>query len=316
MFETPIGYFIFNRPRHTRESFAILKRLQPQHLLIVADGPRGGHPLDESRCREVREIVAGVDWPCTVEHNFAEKNLGCKERVVSGLNWIFAKVEQAIILEDDCLPHPDFFDFCATLLERYRNDERVMLITGDNFQNGRQRGNASYYFSKFVQIWGWATWRRAWSQNDQNISFWPEWKQSRQWRKHTPDPLERRNWESLFDRVYRNEIDTWDYPWMASVWYKGGLTATPNINLVTNIGNGPEGTHTIATQDQAGEPFFPLGPLTHPKDIIQDCCADHYEFYNNCVGNERGLLVHFSRIYRHFLFRFNRCIKKNKKTHY
>lgn len=131
----PIAYIIFNRPRHTRETFAAIRAQQPAKLFIIADGPRPGHPTDAERCREVQEIVEQIDWPCEVYRNYADENLGLKRRVSSGLDWVFEKVDRVIVLEDDCLPHPDFFGFCETLLERYENDERVWVITGNNFQD-------------------------------------------------------------------------------------------------------------------------------------------------------------------------------------
>ncbi len=289
MFTTPIAYIVFNRPWHTRKSFAALRLLRPEHLFIVADGPRIGHATDEVRCREVRRIVSEIDWPCRVSHNYSEQNLGCKERVTSGLNWLFSQVEEAIVLEDDCLPHPDFFVFCEVLLERYKYDHRVMVITGNNFQAGRTCGDSSYYFSKYNHVWGWASWRRAWQINDPTLAFWPEWKKSVEWIKHTPDKVERYHWENIFDQMYRNEIDTWDYPWMANVWYSGGLSATPHVNLVSNIGIGPEGTHTVAAEDQEGLPVFSLGPMNHPSNVIQDKKADRYEFDYIYGGRELRL---------------------------
>ena len=148
--DTPIVFIVFNRPRHTRKSFEAIRFQRPKQLFIVADGPRKAHPTDDENCLQVREIVAKIDWPCDVHRNYVEQNLGCKQRVNSGLDWVFTLVERAIILEDDCLPNPDFFSFCETLLERYQDNEQIMTITGNNFQNGHQRGDADYYFSKYA----------------------------------------------------------------------------------------------------------------------------------------------------------------------
>jgi hypothetical protein len=289
MISTPIAYIIFNRPRHTRETFVAIRAQRPKKLFIIADGPRSGHPADADRCREVREIVEVIDWPCDVSRNYANENQGCKHRVISGLDWVFSQTENAIILEDDCLPHPDFYGYCEELLELYKDNDRVMVITGCNFQNKNWRGDAAYYFSKYNHVWGWATWRRAWKQNDLALAFWPLWKESASWARHMPDKVERRYWENIFDQMYRNEIDTWDYSWTASVWYHGGLTATPNVNLVTNIGFGQDGTHTVASEDQEGLPVYPLGPLTHPEKIEQDRKADRYVFDHHFGGLQQRL---------------------------
>lgn len=273
-----VAYIIFNRPRHTRETFAAIRAQKPAKLFIIADGPRTGHPSDVERCREVREIVEKIDWACEVHRNYADTNLGLKQRVSSGLDWVFAQVDRAIILEDDCLPHPDFFDFCASMLERYENDERVWVVTGNNFQDGYRRGEAAYYFSKYPHCWGWASWRRSWSHYQGDLPFWPEWRSSRSWRGVAPNRVERNYWANIFEKVRRNEFDSWAYPWIGCVWYHGGLTVTPNTNLVTNIGFGPEGTHTVSSENREGIAAMPLGPLTHPDLIEQDKCADKYVF--------------------------------------
>ena len=275
---TPIVFIAFNRPRHTAKTFEVIRAQKPKTLLLISDGPRKGHPSDEQNCAAVRSILENIDWPCQVHRNYSDVNLGCKNRLNSGLNWVFETVEEAIILEDDCLPNDDFFVFCEAMLEKYRYDDGIMSITGNNFQDGIKRGDATYYFSKYNHIWGWATWRRSWEQNDQALSFWPEWKNSRAWELHTPYLAERRHWTKIFDQMYRNEIDTWDHPWTCNIWHRGGLVVTPNANLVTNIGFGPEGTHTLAKTDLEGIPTQALGPLTHPKIVQQDIVADRYVF--------------------------------------
>lgn len=285
MSNTPIAYIVFNRPDLTRTSFETIKNYRPSHLFIIADGPRLGHPTDEVRCDEVRRIIEQIDWPCEVYRNYSNRNLGCKDRIISGLNWVFENVEYAVILEDDVIPHPDFFGYCDELLSRYKNDERVACITGDNFQNGICRGDDSYYFSKYNHVWGWATWRRVWEKNNSSLTFWPEWKKSSDWRKVMPDNFERRYWEKVMNKVHNNEIDTWDYQWMCSLWFNGGLIATPNVNLVTNIGIGPDATHTIDANVRKGVQTHSLGQLTHPRSIEQNILADKYTFYQHFGGN-------------------------------
>lgn len=287
MIETPVAYIVFNRPRHTEQTFAVLRQQRPSRLFIIADGPRPGHLTDTARCQAVRAIVEQVDWPCEVHRNYADTNLGLKRRVSSGLDWVFEQVERAIVLEDDCFAHPDFFRFCDTLLERYAADERVWVVTGNNFQNGRRRGEAAYYFSKYNHCWGWATWRRSWRHYDGELTFWPEWRESRDWRRKLCDPHERAYWSAIFEHVHAGGIDSWAYPWTASVWYHGGLTATPNVNLVSNIGFGPDGTHTLAEADRDGLPVGPLGELTHPRHVIVDRRADRYVFDHHFGGSSR-----------------------------
>lgn len=290
---TPVAYIVFNRPELTAKSFARIRDQRPTDLFLIADGPRTGHPTDFERCRRVREIVAQVDWHCTVHRNYTEVNLGCKERPSSGLDWVFSQVDRAIILEDDCIPNDDFFTFCDALLDKYQDDERVAVITGDNFQDGVRRGEGVYYFSKYNHGWGWATWRRAWRHYDRDIKFWPTWRMSAQWRVIHPDPLERRYWERVFDCVAAGKLDTWDYPWTASTWYWGGLTATPNVNLVSNIGASPDATHTRTSSDQLERSTEPLGALVHLSKVELDYEADRYTFDHHFGGaalrERRGL---------------------------
>ena len=144
---TPVAFIIFNRPDTTRIVFEEIKKAKPEKLLIIADGPRNNKPGEKERCAETRAIVENIDWECEVLRNYSDKNMGCKNRVASGLNWVFENVEEAIILEDDCLPDQSFFRYCQELLEKYRDDKRIMLIAGDNmlFENNKQK--YSYYFS-------------------------------------------------------------------------------------------------------------------------------------------------------------------------
>ena len=279
MIQTPVAYIIFNRPSLTKKSFSVLQKNQPSQLFIIADGPRSGHPKDEKKCAEVRKIVEQINWPCKVYHNYAKTNLGLKQRVSSGLNWVFDNVERAIVIEDDCVAHQDFFHFCDVLLEHYADDEKISLITGDNFQKGNWRGEASYYFSKYAHCWGWATWRRSWKNYQEDITFWPKWKNSDSWQEQMPDKIERKYWTLIFDRVAKGQIDSWAYPWTASVWYNGGLTVTPNMNLVSNIGFGEDSSHTLNKHSIfSNMPLQKLGELKHPKKVEKDLEADSWTF--------------------------------------
>ena len=287
MVKSPVAWIVFNRPQHAARTFEVLRQQQPSRLFIIADGPRPGHATDAERCAAVRKIAEQVDWPCEVSRNYAAANLGLKNRVSSGLDWVFDAVERAIILEDDCLPHPDFFRFCDDLLEYYADDERVSVITGNNFQHGRRRGEAAYYFSKYNHCWGWASWRREWRRYQGDIPFWPQWRHSEQWRRLTPDAVERRYYEEIFDLVRADGIDTWDYQWTASIWRYGGLTATPNVNLVSNIGFDADATHTHDPGEAcAALPVAALGELTHPPDVVHDVAADRHVF-DHLFGGKR-----------------------------
>ena len=169
----PVAFLIFNRPELTRKVFASIAQARPSKLLVVADGPREDVSDDEENCSEARATIDRIDWDCEVLTNYSSVNMGCRARISTGLEWVFKNVEEAIILEDDCIPHPTFFRFCKELLARYRDDQRVMMISGNNFQMGRKWTPCSYYFSRFFHCWGWATWRRAWKHYDIDMGLWP-----------------------------------------------------------------------------------------------------------------------------------------------
>ena len=275
-----ILFLVFNRLDATKQVFEAIRQARPMRLYIAADGPRKNKEGDEEKVQEVRNhIMTRIDWDCDIKILFRDRNFGLKYAVSDAITWFFNHEEQGIILEDDCLPHPDFFSFCQELLERYKDDNRVSAVTGDNFQNGIKRGQVSYYFSKYNHCWGWASWRRAWKFYDGDILFWPEWQKSREWKRKLPDRVERQYWRQIFDSVYRGEINSWAYPWTASIWYQGGLTATPNVNLVSNIGFGVEGTHTVdGSSPSSSMQVHSIGELIHPKDVHHNIGADRYVF--------------------------------------
>jgi hypothetical protein len=195
--------------------------------------------------------------------------------VASGLTWVFEQAPEAIVLEDDCLPHPTFFRYCDELLERYRDDERVTAICGANFQQGAQRRIGSYYFSRYLHVWGWAGWQRSWRQYDVELRRWPVLRDGG-WLK---DLLGREDetdyWTKIFDAVQRGEVDTWDYQWLFASWAEGGLCILPRVNLVSNLGFGRDATHTATANPFAALPVREMQfPLEHPPFLIRDAACD------------------------------------------
>jgi len=272
---TPVAFFIFNRPHLTQKVFESIRDAKPAMLLVVADGSRSDRAGEAELCAQTRAIIKQVDWRCEVLTNFSEVNLGCKRRVSSGLDWVFDTVEEAIILEDDCLPHATFFSFCKELLERYRYDSRIMAISGDNFQFGRRRTEDSYYFSRYNHCWGWASWRRAWRYYDVEMSLWSTVKQGKWLQDLLEDDRAIQYWTELFEAVSSDRLDTWDYQWTFACWIQHGLTILPTVNLVSNIGFGTGATHTKVTNQLSNLPNEAIRfPLQHPEFIIQDLEAD------------------------------------------
>lgn len=275
----PVVFFIFNRPATTARVLEQIRAARPATLLVVADGPRRDRPGEAELCREVRELVLSrIDWNPRLLTQFAEENLGCRRRISSGLSWAFEQVEEAIILEDDCLPDPTFFRFAADLLEFYRHDARIGVISGDNFQAQPMNSPASYYFSKYNHCWGWATWRRAWKYYDDDMKTWPALRDSGWLEGLFPRREYSGYWRGLFDQVAARRIDTWDYPWTFACWSQSLLSVLPRSNLITNIGVGPDATHTQGMDP--GQHFLRTSPmkfpLVHPPAVVLDYAADDY----------------------------------------
>ncbi|MBI3583572.1 MAG: glycosyltransferase family 2 protein [Nitrospinae bacterium] len=273
---TPILFLIFNRPVTTQRVFAEIRKAMPKKLFISSDGPRENKQGEHEKCQAVRDIIKQVDWDCQVFTNFRDKNLGCKAAVSSGIEWFFENVEEGIILEDDTLPHPTFFRFCEELLERYRDDERISIISGDNFQFGRRRTSYSYYFSRYHHIWGWASWRRFWKHYDVDMKLWTEIRDGG-WlndllggNKESVD-----FWMRAFEDVYQGRVDTWDYQLVFAAWVQGCLSIISNTNLVSNIGYGSDATRTTGESKFANMKTEPATfPILHSPYIIRDSVAD------------------------------------------
>jgi hypothetical protein len=267
---------VFNRPNVTQRVFEVVRSCKPSQLYLIADGPRQHIEGEGQSCAEVRAIIENINWPCTVRKNYADKNLGCKLRVSSGLDWVFSEVEEAIILEDDCLPDMSFFRFCEDMLARYRNDDRIGHISGDNFQFEKQRTASSYYFSHHSHVWGWATWRRAWKDYDLSMSRWPLIRNGGWLNDLLMDRRIVSYWENIYNLVYEDKIPSWAYRWNFCNLINGRLSIIPHVNLVTNIGFGDLATNTKRADKTSDIRSCPIEfPLVHPEFIIRDAIADH-----------------------------------------
>jgi hypothetical protein len=308
----PIALFVFNRPDLTAQVYQRIRQARPRRVFVVADGPREGHPNDRKLCLMTRRIVSSPDWPCELLTNFSEENLGNGRRISSGLDWVFAQCPEAIILEDDCLPGPSFFSFCSSLLAYYRDDTRVMHISGNNYQDGVRRGNASYFFSRYSLSWGWASWARAWQHYDFSFNSWPTARDEGWLKSVLEDPMEIEYWTPIFERLYRGLIDTWDYQWLLTCWFQNGLSIQPNVNLVSNVGVGPDATNFKQPHSTIGIPTQELRELVHPKRMNRDIEADRFTFREHIAPepvshfqkfkNEIALRTRMKRLVRRYCF--------------
>jgi hypothetical protein len=269
----PVVFLVFNRPDLTARVFEVIRAARPKQLLVVGDGPRASRPDDAARCTATREVTERVDWPCEVLRKYADENLGCGPNISRGIDWAFSHVEEAVMIEDDGLPEPTFFPFCAEMLERYRDDARVMHIAGTNFAAPPDAYlGYSYGFNAFGPIYGgWATWRRAWREYDYTMATWPEFRHSgmmaglpggRRWLK-----ILEREWE----KAHAGE-QTWDHQWQYAVMSRRGLSISPSVNLLSNLGFGRDD----ATQTPLAGDLAELGlhamtfPLRHPPMIAEN----------------------------------------------
>ncbi|OGU28258.1 MAG: hemolytic protein HlpA-like protein [Ignavibacteria bacterium GWA2_35_9] len=279
---TPVAFLIFNRPETTIKVFEEIKKARPKKLFVVADGPRSNNQQDLEGCTAARKIIDTVDWDCEVLKNYSDINLGCKQRVSSGITWVFDNSEEAIFLEDDCLPHQSFFRYCQELLAYYRNDERIMMISGDNFQDGRKVTENSYYFSSYSHIWGWASWKRAWRKYDVEMKLWPAIRKSKYLDYWLSNKKAVTHWKEEFRRIYNHKINTWDFQFLFACWINQGFSILPEVNLVSNIGFGTGASHTDNKNNKASNiPVKEIHfPLKHPDFVMRNLEADIYEEEN------------------------------------
>lgn len=300
MLKTPLLFIIFNRIDTTKQVFAKIKEIQPQQLFIAADGPRKDRLGEEKKCKAVREwVLSQIDWDCKVHTLFREENLGCKYGPAGALKWFFSHVEQGIILEDDCYPDKSFFPYCSELLEKYKNEDKIRMISGRNNCSIYKAGKQSYYFTTGGGIWGWATWKR------EVIRFNPD----------QVFPSENILYEALLDfthdadesaliaaeaqKSYRKGYHTWDYQWGIEGKLNKQLAITPAKNLIKNIGFSPDGAHfSEQKNDFAKLKSLPF-PLKHPKTITPDYCLSKKIAHTTFPTPKTLIIVYFlKRVFR------------------
>jgi len=289
-FQTPILFLVFNRPDTTQVVFNQIKKLRPKYLFVAADGAREWVAGEKVKCDKTREIIKEVNWHCEVKTLFRDKNLGCGVAVSSAISWFFEQVAEGIILEDDCFPDVSFFPFCQELLSKYRNTDQVKLIGGNNFQDGKRRGSGSYYFSHYPEIWGWASWRRAWDNYDFNMTGLDESFASGYMNEIFESSKERNYWNEKFLQAKNGKTNTWDYQLMYSILKNKGVAISPQVNLVANIGIDNNPTHLSLRDSKKDLKINTLSfPLLHPP-LVVDKTADHYTFSQIYSRSPRRLL--------------------------
>lgn len=266
---------IFKREDTTRQVFERIREAQPPKLYIAADGPRIDRDGEAEKCQETRKIVDNVDWPCEVFHLYRDENLGCGRGVSSAITWFFENEEQGIIIEDDIVPHLDFFKYCDIMLEKYKHDDKIQLISGHNVIK-QSNSEQSYYFSNLPMIWGWASWRRVWNTyelDSRKISYLTFISSLRKRGFALKYIL---HWLFMLKRMKFHKIDTWDYQFMFNMIVENRYAIIPNVNTTTNIGfDSFDAAHTVGENEfeKSNTALTPL-PIVHPKIFDVNLNAD------------------------------------------
>ncbi|MFA7658236.1 MAG: hypothetical protein WCY19_02265 [Candidatus Gastranaerophilaceae bacterium] len=260
-------FLIFNRLDTAQKSFEQIRIAKPPRFYLASDGARPEKEGEKKIVELVRKwVLDNIDWDCEVKTLFRDENLGCGEAISSAISWFFEHEADGIIIEDDIVVSQSFFRYCEELLEKYKNDNRIMMVTGCCYlKNGYKLDGQSYFFYD-GGIYGWATWRRAWKLYDKKMTLWENENAREIFKNFRGEDYFNRNFLD-YDATYRGKIDTWDYQWVFTRAMNNGLTCTPCTNLSTNIGFGhPKATHTISFEET-----IPLGelefPLVEPKYI-------------------------------------------------
>jgi hypothetical protein len=285
--KTPVALIAFNRPDKAKKVMRAIASAKPEKLFLIFDGPRSDHPEDHKNCAATQAIVDMVDWKCEVQKKISDTNLGCGRGPAEGTNWVFEHVDRAIILEDDCIPDISFFRFCDTLLEKYKDDDRIVQVSGNNYQLGRIPTHFSYYFSYFnICLGAFATWKRAWRHFDYKNLLWKELRETAFILDYVIDERAVPIWHKAFDKAYNDNenISYWDHQWTFACWAQNGLSILPQTPLVTNIGHDSDATHTTSSNSIfANTTIVPVEfPLDHPPCVVRNREADLF-FIENAV---------------------------------
>lgn len=309
--KTPILLITFNRPEHTRRVLTEILKQEPQELYVCQDGAREGNDNDRIKCQEVRDVINELTSAYAVAHpNFSlftlhsSLNLGCGPGPQAGITWFFENVEQGIVMEDDCLPHPDFFGYCEELLDKYKNDERVQFINSTLYHD-RWECDGSYGFSHYMVTGAWAGWCRTWQGFDLDLLGLNAWKFRRQVLRLTKNRAEANWWYFKVREIQtdKSKKSYWDYQMQIHLFRNEAITIHPKVNLISNIGFDAEGTHTTWNDGRGNKSAHPILPLEHPNSMTIDLTMDADGFAKR---KSRGWLIDN--------LSFIKRLMKNKRT--
>jgi len=248
--KTAVLFLIFNRLDTTKQVFKAIRQAKPPRLYIAADGARANKKGEYENVQAVRDyVMQNADWDCDIKTLFRDQNLGCKYAVGEAITWFFKNEEQGIILEDDCLPSQSFFWYCEELLIRYRDNKSIYLISADSRGPDSIGMKEDYGFCKYPMIWGWASWARAWKDYDPELKDWPKHRDILPVSISNYKPTVK-FWKKVFQQMYNQEVDTWDYQFCYLLLKNKGKCIVPKFNLVSNVGFGDDATHTFDAESE------------------------------------------------------------------
>ena len=269
-YDIPILFVIFRRKDVTMRTFAAIKAAQPAKLYIACDGAREAVSGEQELVEATRQAVENaIDWPCEVHRRYQDHNQGCAKAVSSAISWMFETEEMGIILEDDCVAKASFFKFVREMLHRYKDDQRIGMVAGTNLVSSKVTMPDSYCFSKYKACWGWATWKRAWS----NFQLDMPWRDSDYYQSVIANngfrAKDKNYWKYRLNLIDANYVSSWDWPWYFCLAAQNQLCIFPSKDLIVNIGFDAEATHTsffnLPKYKDEGELSF---PLRHPRYIV------------------------------------------------
>lgn len=276
---TPVALIFFARPDVLALTFEAIRRAKPNKLLLIQDGPRPQRLDDIENINKCREIVSNIDWECEVFKNYSDVNLGCGLRVYSGLSWAFQYVDKLAIIEDDCVPSLGFFEFTDELLEKYKDDERIGMISGMNNLEIYDKTPYDYFFTEYGSVWGWATWKRVWDTVDFNMEFINDADSERLIKNLYGPSFYEVGREKLSNVKKGIKQSSWSHQYGLNMFLNSYLTIVPQKNLITNVGlteNSANSLSTIKFTPRALRGLYYMkayqlkSPLNHPKYIVND----------------------------------------------
>lgn len=298
---TAILFIIFSPSNTTQKVFDRIKEVKPKKLYVAVDGPK--NDTERIACEEAKAIVSRIDWDCQIFKMYQEKNLGYDKQCYQSLSWFFEQETEGIILENDCLPSYSFFGFCTTLLEKYRNDERIGHISGGNYQFGKKRGDGTYYFSNLTPAWGWAGWRRVWKQHclcENNYDLFTQSDYLSNLPSHAPFQY---CWNKFFNMANRSNEICWEFKYAYTNLINNRLSIIPNKNLISKIGYNDNTIHTPKSHPFLGIKNEEIDEAVHPSFIFPDIEADLYSQAKEYNTSFESLSIHKEYFYlkEHFV---------------